>query len=256
MPDGTKRFTCKGKELNHFMGCSAFSQYTVVSQYSLVAINPEAAQDKTCLLGCGVTTGYGAATNTAKVEEGSTVAVFGVGCVGLAVLAGAVACKASKIIAIDVNDGKESWAKKFGATDFVNPTKLNKDQSIVDKLVEMTDGGLDYTFDCTGNVQVMRSALEACHKGWGVSTIIGVAAAGKEISTRPFQLVTGRKWQGTAFGGVKGRTELPGVVDKYMKGDFMIDEYITHKTNLSTIMQGFDYMKGGECIRCVVDMTK
>jgi S-(hydroxymethyl)glutathione dehydrogenase/alcohol dehydrogenase len=253
MPDGTKRFTCKGKELGHFMGTSCFSQYTVVSQYSLVAVDSKAPQDKTCLLGCGVTTGYGAATKTANVTEGSTVAVFGVGCVGLAVIDGAVANKAGKSIAVDTNDGKESWAKKFGATDFINPSKLGE-QSIVDKLVEMTDGGLDYTFDCTGNVKVMRSALEACHKGWGVSTVIGVAAAGQEISTRPFQLVTGRKWQGSAFGGVKGRSELPGLVDKYLNKQFRVDEYITHSQDLDHINQGFDDMKKGECIRCVVKM--
>jgi S-(hydroxymethyl)glutathione dehydrogenase/alcohol dehydrogenase len=193
----------------------------------------------------------GAATKTAKVEAGSTVAVFGIGCVGLAVLEGAVHSKAKTIIAIDTNDGKESWAKKFGATEFVNPTKLKEGQSIVDKLVEMTDGGLDYTFDCTGNVKVMRSALEACHKGWGVSTIIGVAAAGQEIATRPFQLVTGRKWQGSAFGGVKGKTDLPGLVEKYMKGEFKIDEYITHHVTLDDINKGFDIMHDGKsgCIR-------
>ncbi|UZJ54060.1 hypothetical protein CBS101457_003380 [Exobasidium rhododendri] len=257
MPDETKRFTCKGKELYHFMGTSAMSQYTVVSQYSLVAVDSKAPQEKTCLLGCGITTGWGAATKTAKVEEGSTVAVFGVGCVGLAVLEGAVHSKAGKIIAVDTNDGKESWAKKFGATDFVNPTKLKDGQSIVDKLVEMTDGGLDYTFDCTGNVKVMRSALEACHKGWGVSTIIGVAAAGQEIATRPFQLVTGRKWQGSAFGGVKGKTDIPGLVEKYMKGEFKIDEYITHHVTLDDINKGFDIMHDGSsgCIRAGESMT-
>ncbi|PWN87544.1 putative glutathione-dependent formaldehyde dehydrogenase [Acaromyces ingoldii] len=255
MPDETKRFTCKGKELFHFMGTSTFSQYTVVSQYSLVAVDDRAPQEKTCLLGCGITTGYGAATKTAKVEEGSTVAVFGIGCVGLAVLEGAVHSKASRIIAIDLNDEKEAWAKKFGATDFINPSKLPKDKKIVDHLVELTDGGLDYTFDCTGNVKVMRDALEACHKGWGVSTIIGVAAAGQEISTRPFQLVTGRKWQGSAFGGVKGKTDLPGIIEKYMNKQFKIDEYITHHVKLDDINKGFDYMKSGDCIRCVTDMS-
>lgn len=254
MPDGTKRFTCKGKELNHFMGTSSFSQYTVVSQFSLVGVNNKAPLDKACLLGCGVTTGYGAATKTAKVEEGTNVAVFGVGCVGLAVIDGAVASKAKRIIAVDVNDGKESWAKKFGATDFVNPTKIPGGKDVVQHLIEMTDGGLDYTFDCTGNVKVMRQALECAHKGWGSSTIIGVAAAGEEISTRPFQLVTGRKWQGSAFGGVKGRTDLPGIVDRYMKGQFRVDDYITHAQDLDHINQGFDDMKQGECIRCVVTM--
>ncbi len=188
MPDKTKRFRCKGKELYHFMGTSCFSQYTVVSQYSLVAVDKKAPLDKCCLLGCGVTTGYGAATNTAKVEQGANVAIFGIGCVGLGVTEGCVASKAARIIAVDTNDGKESWAKKFGATEFVNPTKLPKGKSIVEHLVEITDGGLDNTFDCTGNTDVMRQALESCHKGWGKSTIIGVAAAGKEISTRPFQV--------------------------------------------------------------------
>uniref|UniRef100_A0A0H5FSE0 Uncharacterized protein n=1 Tax=Leucosporidium scottii TaxID=5278 RepID=A0A0H5FSE0_9BASI len=255
MTDGTSRFKCKGKELLHFMGCSTFSQYTVVSKHSVVAITEKAPLDKACLLGCGLTTGYGAATKTANVQAGETTAVFGLGAVGLAVVQGAVARKASKIIAIDTNDGKEAWARKMGATDFINPMKL-EGQSIVEKLVEMTDGGLDHTFDCTGNVNVMRQALEACHKGWGVSTIIGVAAAGKEISTRPFQLVTGRKWQGSAFGGVKGRTELPGLVDDYLAGKLSIDDYITHNTTLSEISKGFEYMKSGECLRCVVDMSK
>lgn len=186
MPDGTSRFKCKGKDLLHFMGTSTFSQYTVVADISVVAVQPDAPMDRTCLLGCGITTGYGAARITANVEEGSTVAIFGAGCVGLSVIQGAVVQKASRIIVVDVNDSKEEWSKKFGATDFVNPTKLG-DQKIQDKLVEMTDGGLDYTFDCTGNVNVMRAALEACHKGWGQSIVIGVAAAGQEISTR-------RKW--------------------------------------------------------------
>lgn len=255
MPDKTKRFTCKGKELNHFMGCSTFSQYTVVSQYSLVGVDSKAPLDKACLLGCGVTTGWGAATHTANVQKGDTVAVFGVGCVGLAVITGAVDGKAGRIIAVDTNDQKKEWAEKFGATDFVNPSKLGEGKDIVSHLVEMTDGGLDHTFDCTGNVKVMRSALEACHKGWGTSTIIGVAAAGQEIATRPFQLVTGRKWQGSAFGGVKGRTELPGLVERYMNGTFKVDEYITHRTTLADINKGFDYMKQGECIRCVADMS-
>jgi S-(hydroxymethyl)glutathione dehydrogenase / alcohol dehydrogenase len=183
MPDGTSRFKCKGQDILHFMGTSTFSQYTVVADISVVAITDKAPMDRTCLLGCGITTGYGAAVVTAKVEKGSNVAVFGAGCVGLSVIQGAVKQEAGKIIVVDVNDGKESWAKKFGGTDFVNPTKLGK-QSIQDKLIEMTDGGCDYTFDCTGNVNVMRAALEACHKGWGQSIIIGVAAAGQEIATR------------------------------------------------------------------------
>lgn len=183
MPDGTSRFKAKGKDLLHFMGTSTFSQYTVVADISVVAITKDAPMDRTCLLGCGITTGYGAAVETAKVEEGSTVAIFGAGCVGLSVVQGAVARKAGKIIVVDINDNKKEWADKFGATDFVNPTTL-KDQSITEKLIEMTDGGCDYTFDCTGNVSVMRAALEACHKGWGQSIVIGVAAAGQEISTR------------------------------------------------------------------------
>ncbi|CAF9920939.1 MAG: formate dehydrogenase (NAD+) [Gomphillus americanus] len=255
MPDGTSRFKCKGKELLHFMGTSTFSQYTVVADISVVAITPKAAMDRTCLLGCGITTGYGAAVETAKVEKGSTVAVFGAGCVGLSVIQGAVQRGAGKIIVVDVNDGKKSWAEKFGATDFVNPSQL-KDQSIQEKLIEMTDGGCDYTFDCTGNVGVMRAALEACHKGWGQSIVIGVAAAGQEISTRPFQLVTGRVWKGCAFGGIKGRTQLPDLVDDYMTGKLKVDEFITHRESLADINKAFDQMKQGDCIRCVVTMRE
>lgn len=252
MPDKSARFKCKGQDVKHFMGCSTFSQYTVVSKFSVVKIVDEAPLDKVCLLGCGITTGFGAATKTANVTEGSTVAVFGLGCVGLAVVQGAAAHKASRIIGIDTNPGKREWAMKMGATEFVNPADYQK--PIQQVLVEMTDGGLDYTFDCTGNVNVMRAALEACHKGWGVSTIIGVAAAGKEISTRPFQLVTGRKWQGSAFGGVKGRTEIPGIVDDYLKGVLKVDDYVTHRRSLAEINEGFHDMHAGACIRCVVDM--
>lgn len=255
MPDGTSRFRCKGKDLLHFMGTSTFSQYTVVADISVVAITDKAPMDRTCLLGCGITTGYGAAVVTAAVEKGSNVAVFGAGCVGLSVIQGAVKNGASKIIAVDVNDGKEAWSRKFGATDFVNPTKLGK-QSIQDKLIEMTDGGCDYTFDCTGNVNVMRAALEACHKGWGQSIIIGVAAAGQEISTRPFQLVTGRVWKGCAFGGIKGRSQLPDLVGDYMNGKLKVDEFITHRQPLTHINTAFQDMKAGDCIRCVVDMRK
>ncbi|KAI4122165.1 MAG: hypothetical protein LQ338_005973 [Usnochroma carphineum] len=255
MPDGTSRFKCKGKDLLHFMGTSTFSQYTVVADISVVSITPKAPMDRTCLLGCGITTGYGAAVVTAGVEKGSNVAVFGAGCVGLSVIQGAVKNGAGKIIAVDVNDGKESWSKKFGATDFINPTKLGN-KSIQETLVEMTDGGCDYTFDCTGNVGVMRAALEACHKGWGQSIIIGVAAAGQEISTRPFQLVTGRVWKGCAFGGIKGRSQLPDLVDDYMTGKLKVDEFITHRQPLDGINQAFADMKQGDCIRCVVDMRK
>ncbi|KAF8418968.1 putative glutathione-dependent formaldehyde dehydrogenase [Tirmania nivea] len=254
MPDGTTRFRCKGQDLLHFMGTSTFSQFTVVADISVVAITPRAPMDRTCLLGCGITTGYGAAIITAKIEKGSTIAVFGAGCVGLSVIQGAVKCGASRIVVVDVNDSKEEWGRKFGATDFVNPTKINK--PIQEYLIELTDGGLDYTFDCTGNVHVMRAALEACHKGWGQSIIIGVAAAGEEISTRPFQLVTGRVWKGSAFGGVKGRTQLPDLVEDYLKGDLKVDEFITHRKVLDEINDGFETMKKGDCIRCVLDMRE
>ncbi|KAH0238500.1 S-nitrosoglutathione reductase, partial [Aureobasidium melanogenum] len=256
MPDGTSRFKCKGKDLLHFMGTSTFSQYTVVADISVVKITDKAPMDRTCLLGCGITTGYGAAVITAGkggVEKGSNVAVFGAGCVGLSVIQGCVKNGSSKIIVVDVNNSKKEWAEKFGATDFVNPMEL-KDQTIQEKLIEMTDGGCDYTFDCTGNVHVMRSALEACHKGWGESIIIGVAAAGQEISTRPFQLVTGRVWKGCAFGGVKGRTQLPDLVDDYMSGKLKVDEFITHRQPLDKINAAFQDMKAGDCIRCVVNM--
>ncbi|CUM63490.1 uncharacterized protein PRCAT00001066001 [Priceomyces carsonii] len=254
MPDGTSRFTCRGKELLHFMGCSTFSQYTVVADISVVAVNPDAKPDRTCLLGCGITTGYGAATITANVQKGDNVAVFGAGCVGLSVVQGAAERKANKIIVVDINDKKEQWAKQFGATDFVNSAKLPSGTTIVDKLIEMTDGGCDYTFDCTGNVEVMRNALEACHKGWGTSIIIGVAPAGKEIHTRPFQLVTGRVWKGAAFGGVKGRTQLPGIVDDYMEGKLKVDDFITHRHPLEKINTAFDDMHAGDCIRAVIDL--
>lgn len=256
MPDGTVRFKHKktGKELLHFMGCSTFSQYTVVADVSVVAVNPKAPKDRTCLLGCGVTTGYGAAINTANVQEGDNVAIFGAGAVGLSVVQGAFQRKAGKIIVVDINDSKKEWAEKFGATDFINPTKLPEGQSIVDKLIEMTDGGCEYTFDCTGNVTVMRQALESCHKGWGESIIIGVAAAGKEISTRPFQLVTGRVWKGSAFGGVKGRTQLPGFVEDYLQGKLKVDEFITHRHGLDKINTAFEDMHKGDCIRAVVDL--
>lgn len=273
MPDGTSRFKARGKDILHFMGTSTFSQYTVVADISVVAVTDKAGTDKTCLLGCGITTGYGAAVVTAKVEEGSNVAVFGAGCVGLSVIQGALKNKAGKIIAVDVNDSKEEWSRKFGATDFVNPTKLGN-QSVQEKLIEMTDGGCDYTFDCTGNVGVMRAALEACHKGWGQSIVIGVAAAGQEISTRrmsflsflrnrvahtnfwhiAFQLVTGRVWKGCAFGGIKGRSQLPGLVEDYLNGDLKVDEFITHREVLENINTAFEQMKAGDCIRCVVDV--
>ncbi|KAF2995310.1 formate dehydrogenase (NAD+), partial [Penicillium rubens] len=253
MPDGTSRFKARGKDILHYMGTSTFSQYTVVADISVVAITADAPTDRACLLGCGITTGYGAATVTADVEKGSNIAVFGAGCIGLSVIEGAVKNKAGKIIVVDVNDDKELWARKFGATDFVNPTKLGE-KTIQEQLIEMTDGGCDYTFDCTGNVGVMRAALESCHKGWGESIIIGVAAAGQEISTRPFQLVTGRVWRGCAFGGIKGRSQLPSLVDDYVGGYLKVDEYITHRESLATINTAFQHMKSGDCIRCVLDM--
>jgi len=257
MPDGTVRFKAQknGAELFHYMGCSSFAQYTVVADISVVAVDEKAPKDRTCLLGCGITTGYGAAVNTADIQEGDTVAVFGIGCIGLSVIQGAVEKKAGKIVAIDINDKKKEWAVDFGATEFVNPmTDLKEGETIVSKLVDITDGGFDWTFDCTGNVGVMRNALEACHKGWGTSIIIGVAAAGKEISTRPFQLVTGRVWKGCAFGGVKGRSDMPGLVQKYVDGKLKVDEFITHRHPLTNINQAFHDMHTGDCIRAVIKM--
>lgn len=253
MPDGSTRFKCRGEDIFHYMGTSTFSQYTVVADISVVSINKEALMDRTCLIGCGITTGYGAAVETAKIEEGSNVAVFGAGCVGLSVVQGALKNKAGRIIVVDINPKKKPWAEKFGATDFVNPNEL-EGQSIVAKLVEMTDGGCDYTFDCTGNVSVMRAALEACHKGWGQSIVIGIAASGQEISTRPIQLVTGRVWKGSAFGGIKGRSQLPGLVDDYMSGKLKVEDFISHTRKFDQINEAFSLLKDGECIRCVVDV--
>lgn len=254
MPDGTVRFHCKGKDLHHYMGCSTFSQYTVVADVSVVAVDPKAPLESVCLLGCGITTGVGAVLNTANVQKGDTVAVFGAGTVGLSCVQGAQIRGASKIFVIDIDESKQDWAKQFGATDFVNPKKVDK--PIQEYLVEITDGGLDFTFDCTGNTDVMRSALEAAHRGWGQSIIIGVAAAGKEIHTRPFQLVTGRIWKGSAFGGVKGRSQLPGFVEQYMDGTLKVDEYITHKHPLADINKAFDDMHSGKCLRAVVYMDR
>ncbi|EXX53389.1 alcohol dehydrogenase class-3-like protein [Rhizophagus irregularis] len=250
MPDETTRFTCKGQKLYHYMGCSTFSQYTVLSEISVAKINPKAPLDKVCLLGCGITTGYGAATKTANVQPGSTVAVFGCGGVGLSVIQGAAARKASQIIAVDKNPKKFEYAKKLGATDFVNPDDYDK--PIQQVLIEMTDGGLDYTFECIGNTKLMRAALESCHKGWGESIIIGVAGAGEEISTRPFQLVTGRVWKGSAFGGVKGRSELPSLVENYLEKKFEIDMFATHQFKLGDINKAFEIMHDGDCIRAVI----
>ncbi len=250
MPDGTTRFFKDGKPIFHYMGCSTFAEHTVVPEISLAKISPEAPLEKVCLLGCGVTTGMGAVKNTAKVQEGDTVAVFGLGGIGLAVIIGAVQAKASRIIAIDINEDKFEIAKKLGATDCVNPSKF--DQPIQDVIVEMTDGGVDFSFECIGNVKVMRSALECCHKGWGESVIIGVAPAGAEISTRPFQLVTGRVWKGSAFGGVKGRSQLPGIVEQYLNGEFELDTFITHTMGLDDINHAFDLMHEGKSIRSVI----
>mgnify|MGYP001812771219 CR=1 FL=1 len=250
MPDGTSRFSLDGKMIHHYMGTSTFSEYTVLPEISLAKINPEAPLYKVCLLGCGITTGIGAVLNTAKVEPGSSVAVFGLGGIGLSCIQGAVMAGAERIIGIDLNPDKFEMAKQLGATDFVNPAEY--DAPIQDVIVDLTDGGVDYSFECIGNVDVMRAALECCHKGWGESTIIGVAGAGQEISTRPFQLVTGRVWRGTAFGGVKGRTELPGYVDKYMAGGIAIDEMVTHTMGLEDINRAFDLMHDGESIRSVI----
>jgi S-(hydroxymethyl)glutathione dehydrogenase/alcohol dehydrogenase len=250
MPDETSRFSFNGNPLYHYMGTSTFSEYTVLPEISIAKISKEAPLEKVCLLGCGITTGIGAVFNTARVEPGSTVAVFGLGGIGLSVIQGAVMVGASRIVGIDVNPGKFDMARALGATDFVNPGDY--DDPIQDVIVELTNGGVDYSFDCTGNVDVMRAALECCHKGWGESTIIGVAGAGQEISTRPFQLVTGRVWRGTAFGGVRGRTELPGYVDKYMDGEINIDDMVTHTMGLDDINDAFDLMHHGESIRSVV----
>lgn len=251
MPDGTTRFSKDGKPIFHYMGTSTFAEYTVVPEIALAKISKEAPLDKVCLLGCGVTTGIGAVLNTAKVEEGSTIAVFGLGGIGLSVVQGAKMAKASRIICIDINEDKFVMAKKFGATDFVNPKDYDK--PIQEVIVEMTNGGVDYSFECIGNVELMRSALECAHKGWGESIIIGVAGAGQEISTRPFQLVTGRVWRGSAFGGVKGRTELPGYVDQYMSGAINLDDLVTFKLPLSEINTAFDYMHSGKSIRTVIE---
>src|SRR5699024_4661995 len=240
MPDGTTRFSYQGKPIHHYMGTSTFSEYTVVAEVSLAKIDPAAALDKVCLLGCGVTTGIGAVHNTAKVQKGDTVAVFGLGGIGLSVIQGARQAGAGRIIAIDTNPDKFDLAREFGATDCVNPK--DHDQPITDVVIAMTDGGVDFSFECIGNVKVMRQALECCHKGWGESIIIGVAGAGQEISTRPFQLVTGRVWRGSAFGGVKGRSQLPGMVEQAMRGEIRLDPFITHRMPLERINEAFDLL--------------
>ena len=250
MPDGSSRFSVNGKTLFHYMGTSTFSEYTVLPEIALAKINPSAPLDKVCLLGCGITTGIGAVLNTAKVRAGSTAAVFGLGGIGLSVIQGLVMAKAARIIAVDVNPAKFVIAKQLGATDFINPA--DQARPVQEVIVDLTDGGVDYSFECIGNVKTMRAALESCHKGWGESVIIGVAAAGEEISTRPFQLVTGRVWRGTAFGGVKGRSQLPGYVERYLAGEIKVDPMITHSFPLEKINEAFDLMHQGKSIRSVI----
>lgn len=250
MPDGTTRFSKGGEPIYHYMGCSTFSEYTVLPEISLAKVNKTAPLEEVCLLGCGVTTGMGAVMNTAKVEEGATVAIFGLGGIGLSAVIGAAMARAGRIIAIDINESKFDLARQLGATDCINPK--NYDKPIQEVIVELTDGGVDYSFECIGNVNVMRSALECCHKGWGESIIIGVAGAGQEISTRPFQLVTGRVWKGTAFGGVKGRSELPDYVERYLAGEFNLSDFITHTMGLDGINDAFELMHSGESIRSVI----
>jgi S-(hydroxymethyl)glutathione dehydrogenase/alcohol dehydrogenase len=248
MPDGTSRFSLNGKTLMHYMGCSTFSKYTVIPEISLAKVREDAPFDKICYIGCGVTTGVGAVIFQAKVEIGSTVAVFGLGGIGLNVIQGSKLAGASRIIGVDINPEREMLGKKFGMTDFINPKEVD---NVVDQIIQIT-GGVDYSFECIGNVEVMRQALECCHKGWGESYIIGVAGAGKEISTRPFQLVTGRSWKGTAFGGARGRTDVPKIVDWYMDKKINIDDLITHTMKLEDINKAFDLMHSGKSIRSVV----
>jgi S-(hydroxymethyl)glutathione dehydrogenase/alcohol dehydrogenase len=250
MPDGTSRFSLGGKMIHHYMGCSTFSNYTVLPEIAVAKIREDAPFDKVCYIGCGVTTGIGAVINTAKVEAGANVVVFGLGGIGLNVIQGARLIGANKIIGVDINPARKPLAEKFGMTHFVNPKEVDGD--LVQYLVALTDGGADYSFECVGNVDLMRQALECCHRGWGVSVIIGVAGAGQEIKTRPFQLVTGRVWKGTAFGGARGRTDVPKIVDWYMDGRINIDDLITHTLPLQDINRGFDLMHEGKSIRAVV----
>jgi S-(hydroxymethyl)glutathione dehydrogenase/alcohol dehydrogenase len=250
--DGKPRFSYQGKTIYHFMGTSSFAEYSVLHAQSLAKVRKDAPLEKLCLLGCGISTGWGAVWNTAEVERGATAAVFGLGAVGLSVIEGLVKAGASRIIAVDLLPSKLELARKWGATDFVNPKDLPKEKTTQAQIVEMTGFGVDYSFDCTGNTTVMRSALECAARGWGVSVVIGVAAAGQEISTRPFQLVTGRSWKGTAFGGWKSRPQVPVLADLYMAGELKIDEYITHELKFSEINKGFDMLHRGECLRCVL----
>lgn len=249
MPDGTSRFTVGGQPVHHYMGTSTFSNHIVVPEIALAKIRSDAPFDKVCYIGCGVTTGLGAVLFTAKVEAGANVVVFGLGGIGLNVIQGAKMVGADKIIGVDINPDREAMARSFGMTHFVNPNEV---ENVVDHIIQLTDGGADYSFECIGNTKVMRQALECCHRGWGQSIIIGVAEAGAEISTRPFQLVTGREWKGSAFGGARGRTDVPRIVDWYMEGKINIDDLITHTLSLDQINEGFDLMKRGESIRSVV----
>jgi S-(hydroxymethyl)glutathione dehydrogenase/alcohol dehydrogenase len=250
MPDGTSRFSIGGEKIHHYMGCSTFSNYTVLPEIALAKIREDAPFDKVCYIGCGVTTGIGAVINTARVEPGANVVVFGLGGIGLNVIQGARIAGADKIVGVDINPGRKALAEKFGMTHFVNPKEVEGD--LVAYLVALTDGGADYSFECVGNVDLMRQALECCHRGWGVSVIIGVAGSGQEIKTRPFQLVTGRVWKGTAFGGARGRTDVPKIVDWYMNGKINIDDLITHVMPVGEINRAFDLMHSGESIRSVV----
>ena len=251
MPDGTSRFSIGGKKIHHYMGCSTFSNHTVLPEIALAKIREDAPFDKVCYIGCGVTTGIGAVINTAKVEPGANVVVFGLGGIGLNVIQGARMAGANMIVGVDINPARETLARQFGMTHFVNPNDVKSD--VVPHLVELTKGGADYSFECVGNVELMRQALECCHRGWGESIIIGVAGAGQEIKTRPFQLVTGRVWKGTAFGGARGRTQVPQIVDWYMDGKISIDPLITHKLPLERINEAFDLMHSGESIRTVIE---
>jgi S-(hydroxymethyl)glutathione dehydrogenase/alcohol dehydrogenase len=250
MPDGTSRFSIGGEKIHHYMGCSTFSNHTVLPEIALAKIREDAPFDKVCYIGCGVTTGIGAVINTARVEPGANVVVFGLGGIGLNVIQGARMAGADKIVGVDINPARKALAERFGMTHFVNPKEVEGD--LVAYLVALTDGGADYSFECVGNVDLMRQALECCHRGWGVSVIIGVAGAGQEIRTRPFQLVTGRVWKGTAFGGARGRSDVPKIVDWYMRGRIEIDPLITHTLPLERINEAFDLMHAGESIRTVV----
>lgn len=250
MPDGSSRFSLRGQMLHHYMGCSTFANFTVLPEIAVARIRPDAPFDTACYVGCGVTTGVGAVVNTAKVEAGANCVVFGLGGIGLNVIQALRLVGAARIVGVDINPAREAWGRRFGMTDFVNPAEVAGD--LVGHLVALTDGGADYSFDCTGNTDVMRAALECCHRGWGKSIIIGVAEAGKEIATRPFQLVTGRVWMGTAFGGARGRTDTPRIVDWYMEGRIEIDPMITHRLPLERINEAFDLMREGQSIRSVI----